>query len=110
MAAAVSQWNEPTIGDCGLGAVGAVVGATHPKELAELREVLPKAWFLVPGFGAQGATADDVKPAFLANGLGAIVNSSRGVTFPFHPDERDWQAKIIDAAKTARMQLLAAAS
>ena len=108
--AAVAAWNEPTVGGCGLGAIGAVVGATHPKELAELRAALPNVWFLVPGFGAQGGTADDVRPGFLPNGLGAIVNSSRGITFPFHPDERDWQAKILAAAGTAQRQLQAAAT
>jgi len=107
---AVAEWNAPTTGECGLGMIGAVVGATHPKELAELRDAMPQVWFLVPGFGAQGGTADDVKPGFLSSGLGAIVNSSRGVTFPFHPDERDWQSKIIAAAGTAQRQLVAASA
>jgi orotidine-5'-phosphate decarboxylase len=69
------------VGLCGYGIVGAVVGATYPQQLAELREVMPHAWFLVPGFGNQGATADDVAGAFDANGLGAIVNNSRGIIF-----------------------------
>lgn len=101
----VARWNAPTIGKCGLGDVGAVVGATHPKELAELREALPDVWFLVPGYGAQGATAADVKAAYRPDGLGAIVNSSRGVTFPFHPDDPDWEKKIVEAAKKAAAEL-----
>ena len=103
----VVKWNEPTIGSCGLGDVGAVVGATHPRELAELRAAMPNVWLLVPGYGAQGATAADVKAAYLPNGLGAIVNSSRGVTFPFHPDDPNWESKIVEAAKKAAAELKA---
>jgi orotidine-5'-phosphate decarboxylase len=101
----VAKWNASTIGACGLGDVGAVVGATHPKELAELRDAMPNVWLLVPGYGAQGGTAADVKAAYRADGLGAIVNSSRGVTFPFHPDDPDWEAKIVAAAQKAQAEL-----
>ncbi len=104
---AVARWNAPTVGACGLGDIGAVVGATHPRELAELREALPDVWFLVPGYGAQGGTAADVRAAFRADGLGAVVNSSRGVTFPFHPDDPQWEAKIVEAAKRAQAELTA---
>jgi orotidine-5'-phosphate decarboxylase len=101
----VAKWNASTIGACGLGDVGAVVGATHPKELAELRAAMPDVWLLVPGYGAQGGTAADVKAAYRSDGLGAIVNSSRGVTFPFHPDDPDWESKIVEAAKKAAAEL-----
>jgi orotidine-5'-phosphate decarboxylase len=101
----VAKWNAPTVGACGLGDVGAVVGATHPKELAELRATMPDVWFLVPGYGAQGGTAADVKAAYRADGLGAVVNSSRGVTFSFHPDDPDWEKKIVDAAQRAAAEL-----
>jgi orotidine-5'-phosphate decarboxylase len=107
VAEAVARWNAPTVGDCGLGAVGAVVGATHPRELAELRAALPNVWFLVPGYGAQGGSAADVRAAFRADGLGAVVNSSRGVTFPFHPDDPDWERKIVEAARAASAELRA---
>ena len=70
-----------TAGRCGYGIVGAVVGATYPRQLCELREAMPHVWFLVPGFGSQGGTAADVAGAFDANGLGAIVNNSRGIIF-----------------------------
>ena len=63
------------------GAVGAVVGATYPAQLAELRAIMPHTWFLVPGFGSQGGTAADVAAAFDANGRGAIINNSRGIIF-----------------------------
>jgi orotidine-5'-phosphate decarboxylase len=101
----VVKWNASTIGACGLGDVGAVVGATHPRELAELRAAMPDVWFLVPGYGAQGGTAADVKVAYRSDGLGAIVNSSRGVTFPFHPDDPDWEAKVVEAAKKSQAEL-----
>lgn len=105
VAEAVASWNAVRLGECGLGDVGAVVGATHPRELAELREMMPDVWFLVPGYGAQGGTAADVQAAFLGNGLGAIVNSSRGTTFPFHPDDPHWEAKIVEATKKAVAEL-----
>jgi orotidine-5'-phosphate decarboxylase len=68
-------------GRCGYGAVGAVVGATYPEQLAELRAVMPQAWLLVPGYGSQGARAHDVAAAFDASGLGALINSSRAIIF-----------------------------
>lgn len=70
-----------TAGDCGYGAVGAVVGATYPAQLAELRAEMPHTWFLVPGYGSQGGTARDVAAAFDSQGGGAIVNNSRGIIF-----------------------------
>ena len=59
--------------------MGAVVGATYPSQLTELRQALPHTFFLVPGYGAQGGSAADVAGAFDPNGLGAVVNSSRGI-------------------------------
>ena len=101
----VVRWNAPTLGHCGLGDVGAVVGATHPEELRELRAAMPDVWLLVPGYGAQGGTAADVKAAYRADGLGAVVNSSRGVTFPFKPDDPAWEAKVAAAAAKAAAEL-----
>lgn len=72
-------WGEELPGKYGYSGVGAVVGATYPAQLGELRKVLPHTFFLVPGYGAQGGAADDVAPAFDENGLGGIVNSSRGI-------------------------------
>jgi orotidine-5'-phosphate decarboxylase len=105
VAAAVSAWNGEHLGACGFGDVGAVVGATHPAELELLREQLPAVWFLVPGYGAQGGTVADVRSAFRADGLGAIVNSSRGVTFPFAPEDVNWQAAIELATRKAAAEL-----
>lgn len=72
-------WGEELMGEHGYSAVGAVVGATYPEQLKEMREKLSHTFFLVPGYGAQGGGAEDVKYAFDANGLGAIINSSRGI-------------------------------
>ncbi|MFO0796387.1 MAG: orotidine-5'-phosphate decarboxylase [Gemmataceae bacterium] len=105
VAAAVAEWNAATLGACGLGDVGAVVGATHPAELRELRAALPDVWLLIPGYGAQGGTAADVKAGYRADGLGAVVNSSRGVTFPFKPDDPSWEAAIVAAASKAAAEL-----
>ncbi len=97
VARAVAVCNQGHVAQCGFGDVGAVVGATHPEELATLRQSFPEVWFLVPGYGAQGAGIDAVRPAFRGDGLGAVVNSSRGLTFPFRPDDPDWEQRIRDA-------------
>ena len=75
----VNVWNEGTIGKSGYGAVGAVVGATYPEQAKVLRSIMKQSYFLVPGYGAQGGGAEGVKPCFNDDGLGAIVNSSRGI-------------------------------
>ena len=75
----VEKWGGSTVGKYGYSAVGAVVGATHPTEAARLREVLPHTFFLIPGYGAQGGKAEMLKSCFKANGLGGVVNNSRGI-------------------------------
>jgi len=101
-----------TAGTCGYGAVGAVVGATYPQQLKELREAMPHAWFLVPGFGAQGGTARDVAGAFDAQGTGAIVNNSRGIIFAYRQGKHAerfgasrWQEAVEAAAREMIEQL-----
>ena len=79
MAEMVAKWGEGLDTPCGYNQIGAVVGATYPEEQKIIRELLPKSYFLVPGYGAQGATAKDIANAFNDDGLGAIVNSSRGI-------------------------------
>lgn len=83
------KWGEETVGEYGYSAVGAVVGATYPEQLAEMREKLPHTFFLVPGYGAQGGGAEGVAKAFDENGLGAIVNSSRAVMCAYKKEECD---------------------
>ena len=73
------RWGCDLPGNHGYSGVGAVVGATYPDQLEELRAALPHTFFLVPGYGAQGGSAQGVRPAFDQNGLGAIINSSRAL-------------------------------
>jgi orotidine-5'-phosphate decarboxylase len=79
----VESWGSDLIGEKGYHSVGAVVGATYPKEAQGLRKIMPNAFFLVPGYGAQGGGAEDVRPCFNSDGLGALVNSSRGIIFAY---------------------------
>ena len=94
-----------TKGNSGYGIVGAVVGATYPEQLGELREQMPNSILLVPGFGAQGGTASDVAGAFDENGLGAIINSSRGIIFAY--EQERYQALAKDDWKLAVQQATA---
>lgn len=87
MGSLVDEWGSPYIGEYGYSAVGAVVGATHPQEGARLRALLPRTPFLVPGYGAQGGTADGVAVCFDARGLGAVVNNSRGILTAYRKEE-----------------------
>jgi len=93
------QWGEDTRGAHGYSAVGAVVGATYPAQLGELRQALPHTMFLVPGYGAQGGGAKDVAPAFDKRGLGAIINSSRAIMCAYKKGE--WKEEDYAAAARA---------
>jgi orotidine-5'-phosphate decarboxylase len=100
----VNKLGEAHRGASGFSAVGAVVGATHPEQARRLRELLPETIFLVPGYGAQGATAKDVSAAFRADGLGAVVNSSRGIIFAYKQEPyaaRYGEARFAEAARAA---------
>ena len=95
-----------TAGGCGYGAVGAVVGATYPAQLVELRRAMPHTWLLVPGYGSQGGAAADVAAAFDDRGLGAIINNSRGIIFAHERPEfatrygaASWQAAVEAATR-----------
>ncbi len=79
MGALCESWGEALPGKFGYSGVGAVIGATYPRMLGEMREALPHTFFLVPGYGAQGGGAQDVLPAFDKNGSGAVINSSRAI-------------------------------
>lgn len=100
LASLISVWGSESSKN-GYSNVGVVVGATYPEELVQLREILPKTPFLIPGFGAQGATAKDVKGGFDKNGLGAIVNSSRGIIYAGKESE-DFQSYVRKAAQEMR--------
>lgn len=87
--------------DCRFGSLGAVVGATHPEQIETLRQAMPNAIFLIPGVGAQGGKASDIAAAFNDQGLGAIVNSSRGIIFAYENEKysaaSNWQAAVEQA-------------
>ena len=96
------KWGLEQSGRYGYSAVGAVVGATYPEQLETLRKRLPHTFFLVPGYGAQGGGAEGVAKAFDENGLGAIVNSSRGVMCAYQKEGCD----ETDYAKAARREVI----
>ena len=106
----VERWGKDTAGRYGFNALGAVVGATHPSVLKELRRRLPRTFFLVPGYGAQGGTAADVRYAFDELGRGAIVNASRSIMCAWQKTGRDgidYQDAARAAAETMRGELKA---
>ncbi len=100
----INEWNKGTEGESGYGAVGAVVGATYPEQAKTLRELMPKSYFLVPGYGAQGGGAAGVKPCFNSDGLGAIVNSSRGIMCAYM--KGDWkEEEFAEAARSEAIRM-----
>lgn len=102
----VKKWGEytKTDEDEKYNLVGAVVGATHPEEAKILREMMPNTFFLVPGYGAQGATAKDVAVNFDSNGGGAIVNSSRGLMFAYEKENGTSVEQWREASKRAAVK------
>ncbi len=104
----VNKWGQGTVGQRGYHAVGAVVGATYPEEARKLRTLMPNIYFLVPGYGAQGATAKDVVACFNKDGLGAIVNSARDIIFAYQKES--WKKQFSEyqfdeAARAATIQM-----
>jgi orotidine-5'-phosphate decarboxylase len=101
------QWGADTVGKFGYSAVGAVVGATFPEQIAELRKSLPHTFFLIPGYGAQGGKAADITAAFDKNGIGGIVNSSRAIMCAYKKtgDERHFAAAAREEALRMRDEL-----
>lgn len=83
LAKLVKKLGSKVIGENGYTSIGAVVGATYPDEAETLREIMDDSIFLVPGYGAQGASGKDIVNCFNLDGLGAVVNSSRGITYNF---------------------------
>lgn len=100
----IDRWGKGTAGKYGYQALGAVVGATHPSVLKDLRRRLPNVFFLVPGYGAQGGTAADVRSAFDELGRGAIINASRSIMCAWKKtgnNGEDYQ----EAARAAAIQM-----
>ena len=110
----VDEWGKGTKGER-YSLVGAVVGATHPAEAEELRKMLPDTFFLVPGYGAQGATASDIVVNFDCEGGGAVVNSSRGLMFAYKSklwsekySKKEWKEATRAEAERAQNELKSA--
>ncbi len=99
----VADWGEDLVGERGLSSVGAVVGATYPRSVAEARRIMPQAILLLPGVGAQGATPADVARAFTSGPASALVPVSRSVIYAFRVEGADWRkAASAEAARLRR--------
>ncbi|WP_054739083.1 orotidine-5'-phosphate decarboxylase [Cellulosilyticum ruminicola] len=97
----VSKWGEMTMGTMGYSRIGAVVGATYKEQGMELRKRMPHTFFLVPGYGAQGGKAEDLKDYFDKDGNGIIVNSSRGIIAAYKKDAEVTEKEFAIASKKA---------
>ncbi len=97
----VSDLGKSSLDEAGYSLIGAVVGATHRDIGAKLRHDMPHTFFLVPGYGAQGATAEDLKGFFDKDGRGAIINSSRGIIANWQKNSKFNENNIGDAAREA---------
>src|SRR3989344_4943313 len=96
LAQLVESWATELLGKSNFSSIGAVVGATYPEEMKYLRTLMPHVPFLIPGYGAQGGTAADVKYGFIPDGTGAIVNASRSI---IHASKgKDWKEAAGKAA------------
>lgn len=105
--AKVAEWGEECMGD-NYSYVGAVVGATYPEMGRTLRKIMPKAYILVPGYGAQGGKAEDLKAFFNEDGLGAIVNSSRGIIAAYKKEEyaKFGEKNFAEASRQAAIDMI----
>ena len=111
----VQEQADTFVGESGYSPIGAVVGATYPEQAVTLRKIMPKSIFLVPGYGAQGATAKDICNCFDENGLGAIVNSSRGIIFAYKNKYKkeectkdEYRKTVTEAAENMRQSIIEA--
>ncbi len=109
MADHACAWGEDTVGKHGYSNVGFVVGATYPQQLIELRRAYPQSFFLVPGYGAQGGSGKDLAGAFDRRGLGAVVNSSRGIIYAWKKTDclsgENYKEAALEAAEIMRKDL-----
>jgi orotidine-5'-phosphate decarboxylase len=103
----VDHWGEELIGERGLSSVGAVVGATYPRAVAEARRLLPRAILLLPGIGAQGASPADVARAFTSGPASALVPVARAVMYAFRSESDDWRVAAAQSAAHLRQEVWA---
>ena len=101
----VKTWGEELVGEYGYSSVGAVVGATYPKQIEELRTIMPNTYFLIPGYGAQGGKAEDIALGF-KDGLGGIVNASRSLMAAYKSDRWKEQFKEEEYAEATRAEAI----
>ena len=101
----VNNWGEELIGEYGYSSVSAVVGATYPVQIKELREIMPSAYFLIPGYGAQGGKAEDIALGF-KDGLGGIVNASRSLMCAYKSDRWKNMFKDEEYGKATREEAI----
>lgn len=99
MAKLVSKWGQNLEQISNFHNLGVVVGATYPQELKAIRKIVKNSYMLIPGFGAQGAQAKEIKHGFNDNGLGGIVNSSRGIIYSYNKKEKFSPDKYGEAAR-----------
>ena len=109
VASLVNEWAGEAVGERGLSSVGAVIGATHPRAVAEARRLLPRSVLLLPGIGAQGATPADVARAFTSGPASALVAAARSVIYAYRHGEEDWRSAAAAAAAQLRSEVWAAA-
>lgn len=102
----VSGHSNTFMGKYGYSSIGAVVGATYPEEAISLRKLMPRSYFLVPGYGAQGGGAKDILPCFNEDGFGAIVNSSRGILYTHMTNEERSQCTRQEYLSSVRKAVL----
>lgn len=105
----VDEWGSDCIGESGFSEVGAVVGATYPEQGKVLRAIMPKTYILVPGYGAQGGKGKDLVHFFNEDGLGAIVNSSRGIIAAYKQEAyaKFGAEHFADASRQAVLDMIA---
>lgn len=94
VATLVEEWGKDLIGEYGYSSISAVVGATYPEQLKEIRNLAPHTFFLIPGYGAQGGKAEDIALGFDKNGLGGIINASRSLMCAYKSDK--WKDKFTE--------------
>ncbi|MBO6233788.1 MAG: orotidine-5'-phosphate decarboxylase [Clostridia bacterium] len=102
----VEKWGEELIGEYNYSSIAAVVGATYPKQLEDIRKTAPHTFFLIPGYGAQGGKTEDIALGFDDNGLGGIVNASRSLMCAYKSDRWKNEFEEKDYAKATRAEAL----
>jgi len=108
VASLVDEWGEETTGDVGLSSVGAVVGATHPKVVADARRLMPRTIFLLPGVGAQGGSVADLERAFQSGPSSALVSASRSVIYAYRDAGTDFREAAGAEASRLKREVWAA--